>query len=121
VPPAADRSRPGCTVPAFGQSVVALAANQKPDPQSAAPARDALPKDSRIGYVDLEKVAALSSEGKSATAQLDLIPHSDEGRTGAGDQELAGHADLRGGSVREESRQQQLVGEPAPFIGPPQT
>jgi hypothetical protein len=27
------------------------------------------PRDSRIGYVDLERVTALSSEGKAATAQ----------------------------------------------------
>jgi len=37
------------------------------------PARDAFPKDSRIGYVDLERVAALSTEGKSATAQLEAL------------------------------------------------
>jgi Skp family chaperone for outer membrane proteins len=35
--------------------------------------RETFPTDSRIGYVDLEKVAALSREGKSATAQLEAL------------------------------------------------
>ena len=51
---------------AFGQSLPSTAASQP-----AAAVRESFPKDSRIGYVDLEKVAALSSEGKSATAQLE--------------------------------------------------
>jgi Skp family chaperone for outer membrane proteins len=62
----------GCTAPAFGQTLTALSAT----PQSNAgqvPARDAFPKDSRIGYVDLERVAALSGEGKLATAQLEAL------------------------------------------------
>src|SRR5687767_58696 len=62
----------GCTAPAFGQTLMALSAT----PQSKAgqvPARDAFPKDSRIGYVDLERVAALSGEGKLATAQLEAL------------------------------------------------
>jgi Skp family chaperone for outer membrane proteins len=54
--------------PAFGQSLPSPAASQP-----AAAARESFPKDSRIGYVDLEKVAALSSEGKSATAQLEAL------------------------------------------------
>jgi Skp family chaperone for outer membrane proteins len=57
-----------CSTSAFGQSLAALSASQP-----AAAVRDTFPKDSRIGYVDLEKVAALSREGKSATAQLEAL------------------------------------------------
>lgn len=53
---------------AFGQSLPSTAVSQP-----AAAVRESFPKDSRIGYVDLEKVAALSSEGKSATAQLEAL------------------------------------------------
>ena len=53
---------------AFGQSPTLTAASQP-----LAAIRESFPKDSRIGYVDLEKVAALSSEGKSATAQLEAL------------------------------------------------
>ena len=56
------------TSSAFGQAL--------PSPVAGQPAvaiRESFPKDSRIGYVDLEKVAALSSEGKSATAQLEAL------------------------------------------------
>lgn len=52
----------------FGQTLPSAAANQ-----SAASVRESFPKDSRIGYVDLERVAALSSEGKTATAQLEAL------------------------------------------------
>src|SRR5688572_1957454 len=61
----------GCTAPAFGQTLTALSATQSNAGQ--VPARDAFPKDSRIGYVDLERVAALSGEGKLATAQLEAL------------------------------------------------
>ena len=61
----------GCTAPAFGQTLALSATSQSNAVQT--PARDAFPKDSRIGYVDLERVAALSSEGKSATAQLEAL------------------------------------------------
>ena len=44
-----------------------------PASQSAAAVRESFPSDSRIGYVDVEKVAALSREGKSATAQLEAL------------------------------------------------
>jgi Skp family chaperone for outer membrane proteins len=53
---------------AFGQSLPSTAVSQP-----AAAVRESFPKDSRIGYVDLERVAALSSEGKSATAQLEAL------------------------------------------------
>ena len=53
---------------AFGQSLPSLAASSP-----AAAAGESFPKDSRIGYVDLERVAALSREGKSATAQLEAL------------------------------------------------
>ena len=53
---------------AFGQPLPSTAVSQP-----AAAVRESFPKDSRIGYVDLEKVAALSSEGKSATAQLEAL------------------------------------------------
>jgi Skp family chaperone for outer membrane proteins len=53
---------------AFGQSLPSPAASQP-----GAVVRESFPKDSRIGYVDAEKVAALSSEGKSATAQLEAL------------------------------------------------
>ena len=56
------------TTSAFGQSLPSAAANQP-----GAAVRESFPKDSRIGYVDLERVAALSSEGKSATAQLEAL------------------------------------------------
>jgi Skp family chaperone for outer membrane proteins len=56
------------STPAFGQALPSLSASQP-----AAAVRESFPKDSRIGYVDLEKVAALSSEGKSATAQLEAL------------------------------------------------
>ena len=54
-----------CSRSAFGQSPTLPAGSQP-----LAAVRESFPRDSRIGYVDLEKVAALSSEGKSATAQL---------------------------------------------------
>ena len=60
-----------CTAPAFGQTLALSAIPQSNAVQT--PARDAFPKDSRIGYVDLERVAALSTEGKSATAQLEAL------------------------------------------------
>ena len=53
---------------AFGQSLSSPAASQP-----TAAVRESFPKDSRIGYVDMERVAALSSEGKSATAQLEAL------------------------------------------------
>ena len=57
-----------CSTSAFGQSLT-LPAGSQPHPV----VRESFPKDSRIGYVDLEKVAALSREGKSATAQLEAL------------------------------------------------
>ena len=59
---------PSTTSSAFGQVLPSPVAGQP-----AAAIRESFPKDSRIGYVDLEKVAALSSEGKSATAQLEAL------------------------------------------------
>ena len=56
------------TTSAFGQALPSPVAGQP-----AAAIRESFPKDSRIGYVDLERVAALSSEGKSATAQLEAL------------------------------------------------
>ena len=56
------------TSSAFGQGLASPVANQP-----AAVVRESFPKDSRVGYVDLEKVAALSSEGKSAAAQLEAL------------------------------------------------
>jgi len=63
----------GCwTAPAFGQTLAARSAPPQPTATQVS-SRDAFPKDSRIGYVDLERVAALSTEGKSATAQLEAL------------------------------------------------
>ena len=56
------------TTSAFGQALPSPVAGQP-----AAAIRESFPKDSRISYVDLERVAALSSEGKSATAQLEAL------------------------------------------------
>ena len=53
---------------AFGQVLPS-----PPASQSAAAVRESFPSDSRIGYVDVEKVAVLSREGKSATAQLEAL------------------------------------------------
>ena len=58
----------GTTSSAFGQALPSAVASQP-----AAAVRESFPKDSRIGYVDLEKVAALSSDGKAATAQLEAL------------------------------------------------
>lgn len=60
----------GSSLPAFAQSSTASAVANSAERQVSPAVREAFPKDSRIGYVDLERVAALSSEGKSATAQL---------------------------------------------------
>jgi Skp family chaperone for outer membrane proteins len=59
----------GSSLPASAQSVTAQG-TAKPIPSQGMAAVREFPKDSRIGYVDLERVAALSSEGKAATAQL---------------------------------------------------
>ena len=60
----------GSSLPAFAQSFTAAAVANSAERQVSPAVREVFPKDSRIGYVDLERVAALSSEGKSATAQL---------------------------------------------------
>jgi len=57
-----------CSPSAFGQSLPSLAASQP-----AVTVGESFLKDSRIGYVDVERVAALSREGKSATAQLEAL------------------------------------------------
>jgi Skp family chaperone for outer membrane proteins len=56
----------GTSLPARAQSFTASGVARPIERQ----AREAFPKDARIGYVDLERVAALSSEGKTASAQL---------------------------------------------------
>ena len=63
----------GSSLPAFAQSFSASGLARPVDRQAAAAPREVFPKDARIGYVDLERVAALSSEGKSATAQLTAL------------------------------------------------
>jgi Skp family chaperone for outer membrane proteins len=68
----------GCIVVALAvASPWATAAAQTPAersqlaaPQAAAAGRPQFPADARIGYVDLERVAALSSEAKAASAKL---------------------------------------------------
>jgi Skp family chaperone for outer membrane proteins len=57
-----------CSPSAFAQSLPSVTASRP-----AAAVGESFPKDSRIGYVDLERVAALSREGKSATAQLEAL------------------------------------------------
>jgi len=60
----------GSSVPLFAQSLTTPGTSKPIERQVAAAVREAFPKDSKIGYVDLDRVAALSNEGKSATAQL---------------------------------------------------
>jgi Skp family chaperone for outer membrane proteins len=57
-----------CSPSVFAQSLPSVTASRP-----AAAVGESFPKDSRIGYVDLERVAALSREGKSATAQLEAL------------------------------------------------
>lgn len=59
-------------------------------------ARAAFPEDARIGYVDIERVAALSNEGKAATAKL-------------GDLRKRKDAELAESSKQLESLQQKLA------------
>ena len=56
-----------CSAPAMAQSFERL--NQGQSPVISAP-RQAFADDARIGYVDIERVAALSTEGKAAAAKL---------------------------------------------------
>jgi outer membrane protein len=74
------RQRNGCALvtvavlafsaPASAQSVATFQDGGPGARQAAAPAATAFPADSRIGYVDLDRVAALSNEGKAAAVQL---------------------------------------------------
>jgi len=60
----------GSSLPALAQSFTVPGTPGPVERQSSPGTRDVFPKDARIGYIDMERVAALSSEGKSATAQL---------------------------------------------------
>jgi Skp family chaperone for outer membrane proteins len=56
------------TAPAFGQSFSEIPGVSRVPQAVSLPS--AFPDEARIGYVDIERVAALSNEGKAATAKL---------------------------------------------------
>jgi len=54
--------------PAFGQSLTTF--EREPQAQKTPAAPEAFPEGSRLGYVDLDKVAALTDQGRSAAMKL---------------------------------------------------